>query len=257
MVEIPYGSIYLWMYTQGLKHVELSEIECACRSAGIDIRQKDYENYWNGYYRSDLYVTEKWKTLFTFKDNDSPASLSFESVAWDEYPVHPYIGLPEIENRYVPCNKNNRPMIKWSTGCLSQVDASCFTNQVYLAENLVGTKKIVIDCDGDHEKELDMETINFLWSLAQETHSMYKPKAINKYAGYENTGDLRPASFHLTYLVDRIIPTMHLPWCHIDIIGNKKNSLRYFKNKVWNNHSIQPMTGDIWSRLQEYSKSRH
>ena len=54
MVEVPQGSIYFWMYEMGLKHVDLDEIRIACYSAGKNIRDKDFQNYWNGWYRSDL-----------------------------------------------------------------------------------------------------------------------------------------------------------------------------------------------------------
>jgi hypothetical protein len=125
-----------------------------------------------------------------------------------------------------------------------------------MAENMIGQRRIVIDCDGDHTDTLDMETIAFLWRYSSITHTLCKPRKIKEYPGYENTGLDIPASFHLTFSVDRVIPTMHFPYAGIDIVGNRRNSLRYFKNKEWNGRQPAELTADIWQDLQAYIKHR-
>lgn len=253
-MQVPNGSIYHWMYKQGLKHVDLTDIEIAVKALGIGIREKDYANYWNGYYNSDLYKSD----IFMLKRGNSQlvsSSVKFFDAPYSSYPEHPYLDMPEIENRWVPCNGNNKPMIQWSQGCMTLADAKAKVGQVYLGENLKGCKFIVIDCDGDHDEgRFDWDTIEFLWKFSKVTHCLMKPKMIRDYKGAPNIN--RPASFHITFAVDRIIPTMHFPYAHIDIVGNEKNSLRYIKNKIWNGLNPIPMTDEIWGQLQQYIKQR-
>lgn len=259
MIELPDGSIYFWMYTAGLKHVPLEDIRQACFSAGKNIRKKDEENYWNGYYRSDLYdssASSDIGKLVKIHRQQESVSTGFLDMPYSKYLPHPYEGMPDIDKRYVPCNADNRPIIRWSEGCMTIEDARAMMGQVYMAENLKGCKHIVIDCDGDHSDKLDLETINFLWKFSGMTHTMRKPKSIKDYEGYEQTGLTRPASFHLSFRVDRVIPTMHFPWANIDIVGNRANSLRYFKNKKWNGLPPIDMTDEIWDELRRYIRYR-
>ena len=258
MVQVdapPVGSIYFWMYNQGLKQVAIEDIEAACSIAGINIREKDYDNYWRGYYKHEFYASDNWNRIFKFQSwIDKPASKVFQETKYSEFPSHPF--KQDVKDRWVPCNKDNKPMIKWGQGCLGMTDAQCYPGQVYLAENLLGCNRIVIDCDGDHDEKLDLELIMFLWKYQSMTHTLMKPKNIDEYAGYEDTGMKIPASFHLTFKVDRVIPTMHFPEAHLDIVGNRRNSLRYLKNKRWNGLDPIEMTDEIWSNLQQFVKHR-
>ncbi len=246
MVTVPNESIYFWMYEQGLKHVDLHEIELACLNADKYIRQKDYENYWNGYYRSDLYCGPGRDDIWMLKKHRDLAATTkvFEQLSYFEYPVHPYAGMPEVNNRWVPCNNDNKPMIKWGNGCMTLADCVAYPGQKYLAENLKGTQMLVIDCDGNHGDPWDWDTIEFLGKFKDITHCIKKP------------GFMISPSFHLTFRTDRIIPTMHFPYAHIDIVGNRRNSLRYWKNKEWNGKEPVYMTSDIWDVLRDYIKAR-
>lgn len=247
-LEVPNDSIYLWMYIQGLKHVSYDDVEKAVLDAGKNIRKKDCQNYWNGFYRSDLYSGNPETSMFNVHVNNE---ATYRMTKYSEYPEHPYKGMPEIENRWVPCNQNNKPMIKWGNGCLTRQEAKSWIGSKYLAENTKGTQHIIVDCDGDHDEgRLDMETIEFLSKYMHMTHTLYKPKMCLEY-GYGDISGL-PASYHLTFFTDRVIPTMHFPAAHIDIIGNKENSLRYIKNKVWNNVDMIPMTDEIWDDIKTY-----
>ena len=246
MVDVPDGSIYFWMYSQGLRQVPIEDIEMACLSMRKEIREKDYDNYWRGYYKSELYLTDNWNSIFRFHHwLDSNSSAVFLDNPYSKYPEHPY--GTNVQDRWVPCNKDNKPMIKWGNGCMSLADAVAYPNQMYLAENLKGSKRIVIDCDGDHGEQLDVETMSFLHRYKSMTHCIEKPGRI--FMGM-------PVSFHLTFKVDRIIPTMHFPYAHVDIIGNRRNSLRYLKNKEWNGLLPAKMTEEVWKELQGYIGSR-
>lgn len=248
MLEIPDGSIYFEMYKWGLKHIPLVEIEAACRRCGKDLRLKDYENYRNGWYRSDLYGRDKGVFDLTLERRPQAASKGYFEKEYSDYPLHPYSDMQgEILNRFIPCNADNKPMIKWGNGCMTKEDAEAMPGQKYLAENLKGCRFIVIDCDGDHDPEkLDFETMEFLNPYRNLTHTLAKPKLWMSI----------PTSFHLTFLADRVIPTMHFSKSHIDICGNKENQLRYFKTKIWNGRKPTPMTDEIWRDIRDYIRRR-
>ena len=255
MVDVRYDeSIYFDMYTWGLKHIPLCEIESACSSVGKAIRRKDYENYWRGWQNSD--IASDTRDIFATRKPIGVPYDDFVLRKWEDYPVHPYAGMPDLVDKWVPCSKDNKPLVPWSDQRMSKIDASCYPGSVYLGENMRGCQTIVIDCDGDHELPLDMRTISFLRKYTGYTHTLDKPKRIEEYEGYEDSGLTIPASFHLTFKVDRIVPTMHWKWCHIDVVGNEKNSLRYLKNKVWNGLEPAPMTPEIWEEIKAYVKRR-
>ena len=255
MIQVPSGSIYLWMYSEGLKHTPIADIETACRLACKDIRKKDYENYWRGWQNSDL-KRKGDQDIFIIRPA-TPTSMFFEKK-YEDYPLHPYAGCPDIIQKWVPCNADNKPLVPWGVETYTFMDALCYPHAVYVGENMRGCQTIVIDCDGDHEEKLDLRTVTFLAELGKSTHVISKPKKINEYEGYQDYEGMadQAASFHLTYKVDRIIPTMHFPEAHIDIVGNEKNSLRYWKNKKWNGIEPQPMTSEIWEQLKRYIRRR-
>lgn len=258
-MNVPEGSIYFWMYEQGLKHVQRQQIEVACSMAGKDIREKDWQNYWNGYYRSDLYHGPGAEDIFMLKrgwHGHTAPRQEFFNTDYEDYLSHPYqaIEYPEIQNRWVPCNQDNKPMIKWGNGCMALSDAVAYPGQKYLAENLKGTRFIVIDCDGNHADPWDWETMAFLWHYAHATHCISK-LAWKKPEGQGHMPNI-PPSFHLTFKTSKIIPTMHFPYAHIDIAGNRRNQLRYWKDKEWNGMEPAWMTEDVWNELRKYIKHR-
>lgn len=250
-MEIPDGSIYFWMYTQGLKHVPIEDIDAACRAKGVAIRDKDLQNWINGWMRSDRTTGEK-------PEFDSPfmAGKNYFNQELYQYPINPAITVGERTDCWVPCNKDNKPMIKWSTGCYTKADAKALRGCVYLGENMKDLHHIVIDCDGDHGG-LHFDTIGFLSKYMDKTHCLVKPKLLQEYGEPipEYMWGL-PASFHLTFRTDRSIPTQHFPKAHIDIVGNRNNSLRYWKNKQWN--GIEPiwLTPEIWDDIRDFVRRK-
>jgi len=250
----PNLSVYFDMYRWGLKRIPLETIEEACKIAGKILRKKDVDNYWRGYYKSNA---RSERDIFSLDRTGYAETIDKLDLEFSTWPTHPYIHQPEIESRWVPCNEHNKPMIKWSQGCMSLVDAQSWPHCVYIAENLLHTRFIVLDCDGDHDpSHLDMETIMFLSKYKDMTHTMIKPKMIWEYDGYEGTGLEQPASFHLTFVTDRVIPTIHCQEAHIDILGNQNNQLRYYKKKLWNGLEPIMLTEEIWDDVRRYCKYR-
>lgn len=242
----PGESIYLWMYKQGVSGTNMNYLLEQLRLNNKPIRQKDIENYMRGL------SNHKSSSMFNVRTND------YYGMGYSDYPEHPNLIGPDITKRWVPCSASGMPLIKWSEGCMSKIDAMCMLNSKSLAENLRATRMIVIDCDGDHaEGMLDFDTIRFLSKYMTKTHCLMKPKTTEQY-GLDVPKELRniPASFHLTFYVTKIIPTMHFPHCHIDIVGNRANSLRYLKNKVWNNLPPIQMTDEIWDDIKGFIQER-
>lgn len=246
MIEIPDGSIYLWCYTQGLKHVPFEDIEAACAAKGVTIRPKDRQNWVNGYMRSDRTtgVRPEYNVVFTEGKNYFTQELY-------QYPVNPTLSIGERTDCWVPCNAENKPMIKWSKGCFTLADAKAIRGCVYLGENMKDKHRIVIDCDGDHNG-LHLDTIRFMSKYMDVTHCLMKPKLLREYGNVPAEMEELPASFHLTFLTDRSIPTQHFPKAHIDIVGNRNNSLRYWKNKIWNGVDPIWLTPEIWEDIKDF-----
>lgn len=253
MVPGPEESIYLWMYRQGLKQKPLDEVIMDLVLNGHDIRAKDVRNYWNGWYRHDLYQGES-KTVIAPEQILKPGPLRYS-----DYPDHPFLGKPEFLNCFVPCNQENKPMIKWGSGTMSLADAKAWPGSIYVAENMKGAQRIVIDVDGDHGGDLDLQVIEFFDKFRGETCCHTKPDIVfDWYMEHDDhwCGDLYeaclPTSYHLTFGVDKVIPTMHFPKAHVDIIGNRANSLRYFKNKIYNGLPPLMMDGDTWDEIMDF-----
>lgn len=236
---IPDGSIYLWMYRQGLKHVDVDKLVDALRLAGKDIRKKDMENYWNGYYNSSMYSGPGARSILDLTSYSSRENKV--SCNLNDYPLNPFDGKPEPSNRFVPCC-DGKPLIRWSQGCMTKTDALAMSNCNGLAENLKGCHRIIIDFDGDHDKDkLDYGCINLGNDLACSTSAWLKPV-------YTDYGHMS-VSLHVEFWTDRVIPTMHFPQAKIDIIGNEKNSIRYFKNKIWNGIEPAILDESTWLRI--------
>jgi len=256
MLQVPDGSIYFWMYNEGLKHTPIEEIQEACAAAHVDIRPKDMQNWVNGWMRSDRTTG--------VKPSGNPAFVkgkNYFNTELYEYPENPSMAIGERTDCWVPCSSQNKPLIKWSQGCMSKEDAISYYGSCYLGENMKDLHHIVIDCDGDHNG-LHLDTIRFLAKYRDKTHCLNKPKMLTDYpeyystvmneGGYQEDEFFLPASFHLTFMTDRWIPTMHFPNAHIDIVGNRNNSLRYWKNKWWNKLSPLQLTPEIWNDIRDF-----
>jgi hypothetical protein len=251
-------SIYYWMYVQGLKGTSsIEQVLMALAEAGHHVRAKDVKNFWNGRNKQKLYGEGN---SIVMPVHPKAASSGFFDKKHSDYDELPWLIDPEIRNRFVPCNKDNKPMVKWGEGCLEKEDALAMPGCTYLAENNKGTKRVIIDCDGDHNGVIDLETIEFCINLGMFTTKLSKPKMLKDYdLLFKLPWQLscHAASFHLTFMTDRIIPTMHFPYAHIDIIGNKCNTLRYFKNKQRTGPKLPlEMTDETWQMLVDYIKMR-
>jgi len=234
----PAGSIYFWMHQQGLYQVPPEQVVAALE--GREIRPKDWDNYWRGWYKSSLYHRRDVLAV----GGGLPQAARMQSLT--DYPEHPYLAYPEVQERWVPCTGDGKPLIRWGSGCLTKTDALATKGCETLAENLKGTRRIVVDIDGDHDPEhVDEEVIRYFWKYHELTHVLAK-----------DTGTEIPLSYHLTFTVDRLVPTQHYPAAHIDVVGNARNSIRYFKRKRWNHVPPARLTPEIWDDIMGYVKGK-
>lgn len=244
-------SIYLWMYSEGLKHTDLVDVLTDLAAAGHNVRDKDIRNYWNGWINSDRNRNNAF-SLFNVQERTS----RFQESKLSDYPMHPYLGLPELDDRWVACNSECIPLYKYSEIRKTRENASCMVGCKVLGENMLATKMIVIDIDGDHDKTgIDIELIRHFSRYISITHTLQKPKPVRMYGdlpfGAEDIANVS-ASFHLCFATDRVIPTMHFPVAHIDLLGNRTNQLRFWKNKVWNGLEPVMLTDEVWEDLKKY-----
>ena len=231
----PNESIYLDMYRWGLKQIPIENIERECSRVGKAIRKKDYENYDRGFSKSN-------------GRNDPKSVLRIQhqvkgvlDKSLSEFKVNTF---EQPRNRWVPCDERNKPLCKWTQITYSPEDAIMHPDCFYVAEQLKHCHVIVIDVDADHGSKVDEDTLRFFNKYIDMTHCLYK----------ESYGD--PLSYHLTFATNRIIPTVHCPWAHVDILGNENNQLRYRKNKVRNGRSPIELTDEIWDDIRIYLKGR-
>lgn len=229
---------YFWFYKQGLIHRNLSDVCAECVASGKPVKQKYLDNYWRGWNNSMLYGGQE--------DPFAQASVIPQEhrAIYKEYMDYPQAAMvPEPAQRWVPCSESNKPLIKWGRGCMTKADAMVQPHQKYLAENLKGCRHIVIDIDGDHGGS-DLDVVRYF--------SKYKDKTLC----HEKPMDGECLSYHLTFTVDKVIPTMHFPEAHLDICGNAGNQLRYFKNKVSNNRQPMRMTQEVWEDIWNFIERR-
>lgn len=247
MDPVPDGSIYFWCYTQGLKKIKLFDVLEAVRVAGKVMRKKDIANYWNGYNNSNKSDEHDNRRSILDLTPSHRSPNTFYVMEYSEYP-----DLPEGEepdDRWIPCTKNGKPLTKWGEKRMTKGFAEFWKDSESLAENLKGCRHIVVDIDGDHDKDNpDAETIAFGNKLRYLTETYMDP-------WYLEHETMCP-SMHLVFKTDKIIPTRHFPNAHIDILGNKTNQARYFKDKISNNLPQIEMTDYIWSMIVEYIKNR-
>jgi hypothetical protein len=130
---------------------------------------------------------------------------------------------------------------------MSKEQALATNDCVYLAENLHARPLVVIDFDGDHDNTINEDLINFGWELGRKTagHILYKQATTP--AGI-------PVSFHLTYSTDRVIPTLHFRDAKIDILGNARPTLRYYKTKAILHTGITQLTDAVLDEITTYIK---
>ena len=251
MDPVPDGSIYFWMYVQGLKHVPYEDVRDAVLSVNKEIRKKDYQNYLNGWNNSDR------MDGMIVPHPPSPTKM-YTKMRYEDYPLfEPKLHL----DRWVPCNEELKPLFKWSDKQLSKTEALQYPGAKFIGENLKDTCLVVFDVDGDHDADaIDVDLLKFFSKYICTTHCIMKPKRVGEYglpdvAPNDPCRNL-PASYHLTWQVDRLIPTMHFSSAHLDIIGNKVNGLRFWKNKIWNGMQPQPMTSEVWEDIKTFIEGR-
>lgn len=236
---VPEGSIYFWMYTQGLRGCDPVEVAGVLEQAGKAIRGKDWVNFWNGRNNHEGYLPNTTtKKLFEFGTGTTSNSRKYFKRDFGMYPD--LTTAPDmVVDRWVPTDGHGRPLCSWKDKAMSMADAMNSPGRVYLSENNLDCHRVIFDIDGDHGQHIDAPLLKHMDKYRSLTRCITRP------------GDY-VVSYHLEFICDRVIPTMHFPSAHVDILGNEKNVLRCLKNKESNHLSAIPMTIDIWNDIREY-----
>lgn len=123
---------------------------------------------------------------------------------------------------------NTGKTLSGSNRVCSKEEAEAYKYIKYIAEELKGGCRIVIDCDSS-------ETVSKFIHLADKTESYISEDQ---------------SSAHFVFTTNKIIPTAHKN--KIDLLGNEKYSLRNIKpNKLYNEKEAIPLTQDILDIFNE------
>lgn len=227
-------SIYMDMFTAGTRLIPLDSILRVCEQEGITVRRKDVTNYWNGVRRTQSV------DLLAIPEYHEPRSI--DTHTWDDYPKLPD-GWLENPVRYFPTDTQPSkpyPGFKWGSKVVSRRLAEQLSPIGMVGENLIAQPYICLDIDGDHDKDnIDLELLSYFAPWKKLTESW----------------ESRPESFHLIFGVDRVVPTMHFPKAHLDILGNARNQARYLKDKTPSGVRI-PMDHKMWEQVKGWVASR-
>lgn len=245
------------MYNAGLYAVPEAELFNELARAGKQIRQKDIDNYHRGLdksYFTDTSTTPASDPRRSFRINANNQNNTFTNVRLSDLPRSNQ--LHDYERRWVPCNADNKPMVRWSENLMTREEAKEYPGSVYLAESMVNTPFIVFDIDGDHDDVLHLDLINTFYEMIYQTHALCKTRTVESCIMSDSSEYIplwdAPTSFHLTFYTDRIIPTKHFTNACIDLLGNQRNQLRYRKTKVWNGVYPVKLTEEIWHEFMRY-----
>lgn len=128
---------------------------------------------------------------------------------------------PRLTQYFTPVFKNHKTLLG-KDRILSKEEALAYPNILYVAEELKGGNRIVIDCDSK-------ETVELFSEYLSQTES---------YASVDKS------SAHLVFTTDRLIRSSHKEG--IDLLGNTLYTLRNIKdNKVYNDLKAIPLTQEI------------
>jgi hypothetical protein len=219
--------LYLQCFRLGRQHVAWKDIYCECEALGWSLNIGHYKSYIDGCKSANVTYDNLDDVLANLTDKKSILDLNVKDLPMNVY--------EQTENRFFPCNDSNKPIVKWGKECFSLpvVRACKFTK--YIGENLKHTNTVILDIDGDHDKE------NINWNVINYFNN-YKKKT--QYAQSRDT------SYHLVFRTDRLIPTYHLPF--LDILGNANNQARYYKDKVVYGTKLIEFTQEIVDDIKEY-----
>lgn len=146
------------------------------------------------------------------------SGTSKASFVLDDFQTNPN---PRLTQYFTPVFKNHKTLLG-KDRILSKEEAMAYPDILYIAEELKGSNRIVIDCDSK-------ETVELFSEYLSQTES------------YVSTDK---SSAHLVFTTDKLIRSSHKEG--IDLLGNTLYTLRNIKdNKVYNDLKAIPLTQEI------------
>ena len=238
----PNGSIYAAMFRAGKYGIPFEDCESICDYYGINIRAKDVRSWTDG---ANVGVRIK-SAMNSLSPRITTVNTRKQFPKLTDFPVD--FNTTIMHKSFFPCNWENKPMQKWgySEGFdpeLMDISSALLLSDVgFIGFNMLMQNFIVIDIDGVGHGDKDEQVIKWGRKWSSQTETWEDPHKVG--------------SFHLYFLTNRLIPTMHYPEAKIDILGNAKNTACYRKNKQSNGRPMMYLTSAIWKDLMDYVQSR-
>ena len=244
------GSPYLACYSMGLGGHDLQEVVSFFNRNGVQLREKDIQNWENGHFKYSIEFAENNQSL-SYQGGKERSHLDKSAekiISLSSFPKFPENWNGCLQ-RFFPCNKDNKPKIKWgySQGYIptltTKASAIALSDDGLIGQNMLYQPFVVIDIDGNGHGDFDLEVITFGNTYRDKTTCMEDPA--------------KPGSFHLYFSTDRIIPTYHFPWAKLDFMGNANNYAVYLKRKVSNGLPMMKLDQYVWQAMMNYQAERY
>jgi hypothetical protein len=233
-------SPYFAMYTTGLMGVNDIELSDHLDYLHIPYRKKDWDNYHNGIAKRGINSTHGILHLQEPSEVKAPIEYDFS-----EFEHQDWWGT---DRRWFPCNDEGIPLIKWGYAedytpeLYTEAEAKALSHTGLVGQNLYMQPFIVLDIDGVGHGVCDEQVIEFGNKYRDLTEMWEDPN--------------KPGAFHLYFVTDKIVPTMHFAHAKLDLLGNRCNQVCYKKAKVSNKQTRLEFNAKIWNDIQSYVQER-
>lgn len=201
---------------------------CAKDLIKLDAPQEEFDNLYNVAISIGMYPKEINSTIASARTIPTTPSKTSTTVKKEPVKSSNIVldacdinSSPRTTLYYTPVFNSNKTLIG-KDQVLTYKEALSYPNKKYIAEQLKGSNRVVIDCDSKETVELFKNYIDLTESYISEEKD----------------------SLHLVFTTKHIIPSLHK--IGIDLLGNKLFQLRNIKdNKVFNGLAPIPLTQEV------------
>ena len=161
------GSPYLACYSMGLSGHDLPEVVSFFNRNGIQLREKDIQNWENGHFKYSIELEMDNRSLAYQGGRREHLDKSAEKIIQlSMFPKFPD-GWSGCAQRFFPCTSDNRPKCKWGytpgfiPSLTTKPSAIALSDNGLIGQNMLYQPFVVIDIDGNGHGDFDLEVIAF------------------------------------------------------------------------------------------------